>query len=210
MKKKSPRCAATPGFLLAVSVALAWVPSASGQQRLQEVALANLASPFAERGMPPFKFEATHRGTTTPIRFLPDPDGRRSLQRPSRPESARPAATALRIESFNVGPVSPVRSPDAMAGGRFEFGRLSITDSPRAQRPPMFYEEDTPFSSVVRLPIAHIWGRRLQFDIFYRELSRDRFLRGLPESRDLWWTTRGDSAVHFEESYGISLRFRLF
>jgi hypothetical protein len=58
--------------------------------------------------------------------------------------------------------------------------------------------------------MAHLWGGRLQFEIFYRELSRDRFLRGLPESRDLWWTTRGDSALHFEETYGISLRFRLF
>ncbi len=210
MKKKSQRCRGTAGFLLAVSVVLAWAPSAAGQQRLQGVALANLAPTFVGRGMSPFELEPNHGGTISPIRLLPDREGRRSPQQRSKPESARPAATALGREVLDARPAgSLVRSPSLMAAGHLDFARVSITDSPRAQRLPTFHEEDTPFSSQVRLPMADLWRGRLQLDGFYREISADSVFRGLPQASGVWWATSGSLTLRPAVSYGITLSFRL-
>ena len=74
---------------------------------------------------------------------------------------------------------------------------------------PTLYQEDTPFSTQVRMPVAGLWGGRLQFDGFYREISADSVFRGLPQSSGVWWATPGSLAQRFATSYGIHLSFRM-
>jgi hypothetical protein len=59
------------------------------------------------------------------------------------------------------------------------------------------------------MPIADLWGGRLQLEVFYREISAHDVLHGLPQSSGVWWATRGSLRLRPAASYGIHLSFRL-
>jgi hypothetical protein len=96
-----------------------------------------------------------------------------------------------------------------LAARRLEVARVPPAESERLQRLPTLYEEDTPFSTQVRLPLFDLWGGRLQFDGFYREISADSVFRGLPQSSGVWWTTQGNPMLRPGVSCGIHVSFRM-
>ncbi len=95
-----------------------------------------------------------------------------------------------------------------LASGRFQVAHVAPAESERSQRLPAVYQEDTPFSSQVRMPVADLWRGRLQFDGFYREISTDSVFRGILQSNGVW-ATPGTLAPRSATSYGIRLSFRM-
>jgi len=75
------------------------------------------------------------------------------------------------------------------------------------ERLPAFYEEDTPFSSQVRVPLTDLWNGRLQFDAFYQELVTSGIFHGMDQSGNPWGITPGTVATPSNISYGITLSF---
>jgi hypothetical protein len=89
-----------------------------------------------------------------------------------------------------------------LASGRFQVAHVAPAESERSQRLPAVYQEDTPFASQVRMPVADLWRGWLQFDGFYREISTDSVFRGLLQSSGVW-ATPGTLAPRSATSYGI-------
>src|SRR5262249_39653847 len=124
---------------------------------------------------------------------------------------AVPASTA-NAALGNLGPTRPMQMEGSLtpsAAGRFEVAHVAPAESVRSRRFPALYQEDTPFSTQVRMPLAHLWRGRLQLDGFYRETSADSVFRGLPQSSSIWWTAPGSLTFRPAASYGIHLSFRM-
>ncbi len=83
-----------------------------------------------------------------------------------------------------------------------------VHDSPVSHALPEFVAEDTAFSTQMRMPIAALWGGRLQLDGFYLEVSANGMFRGLRQSSAVW-ATPGTLAPRSATSYGIRLSFRM-
>ncbi len=126
--------------------------------------------------------------------------------------STRPGQPHVRIKFLANDEGKPSHKPFAaipLASGRFQVAHVAPAESERSQRLPAVYQEDTPFSSQVRMPVADLWRGRLQFDGFYREISAESVTRGLPQSSGVWWATPGSLAQRSATSYGIRLSFRM-
>jgi len=93
--------------------------------------------------------------------------------------------------------------------GPLGIAHVAPAESVRSRCFPALYQEDTPFSTQVRMPIADLWRGRLQLDAFYREISADSVFRGLPQSSSIWWTAPGSLMLRPAASYGIHLSFRM-
>ena len=99
----------------------------------------------------------------------------------------------------------------AQAGHRTNFAAApaGVKEASAARRLPTFYQEDTPFSTQVRVPIVDLWGGHLLIDGFYLQISANTVFRGLPQSGDLWWAAPASLSLRSIRSYGINLSFRL-
>ncbi len=209
------------GFALVMLTALALVPSAVAQGRSQEVTSGN-GHP-ATRSVPGKIYPATcgSSGLCFPTSANPSRAhlGNESL---SRREPT--------VRQYNLGLAGRVGTVDSdlptnllqgnrtatmekratpMAAGHRELPPAPIPDRELPHRLPEFFEEDTAFSTQMRLSVADLWGGRLQLDAFYREISADSVFRGLPQSNGVWWATPGSLTLRPAASYGIHLSFRM-
>ncbi len=139
------------------------------------------------------------------------PCGRGLRQQPlAGPDSAGLTNAALRMTLVGTSPFARREGPSTpLMVGRFEVAHVSPAESERMQRFPALYQEDTPFSTQVRMPIADLWGGHLLIDGFYLQISANTVFRGLPQSSDLWWAAPASLSLRSIRSYGINLSLRL-
>src|SRR5262245_681607 len=136
------------------------------------------------------------------MKFLPSGKAKLTHEPFAMPDTTGPANAAL----GNLGPTRPMQMEGSLtpsAAGRFEVAHVAPAESERLQRLPALYQEDTPFSTQVRMPVADLWCGRLQFDAFYREISADSVFRGLPQSSGVWWASPGSLTLRPAASYGL-------
>jgi len=142
------------------------------------------------------------------MKFLPSGKGKLTHEPFAVPDGTGPANAAL----GNLGPTRPMQMEGSLtpsAAGRFDVAHISPVESERSQRLPALYQEDTPFSTQVRMPIADLWRGRLQLDGFYREISADSMFRGFPQSSRIWWPAPGSLTLRPAVSFGIRLSLRM-
>ena len=132
------------------------------------------------------------------------------LMRPTADSRGMPTNTGIRTNLAGTSPVARVRgSPTPMPAGRLGVAHVSPAESERMPRLPAVYQEDTPFSTQARMPVADLWGGRLQFDGFYREISANSMFHGLSQSTGIGWATPQSLTLRSATSYGIQLSFRM-
>ena len=142
------------------------------------------------------------------MKFLPRGKGKLTHEPFAVPDSTAPANAAL----GNLEPTRPMQMKGSLtpsAAGRFEVAHVAPAESVRSRCFPALYQEDTPFSTQVRIPVADLWRGRLQLDGFYREISADSVFRGLPQFSSVWWASPGSLTLRPAASYGIHLSFRM-
>ena len=219
MKNQSQWRIAAFGLFLVLLPLLVWPPSTIAQQLRPSPASVKLGPTISLVFLD--MDSASSRSAELPLtpgtrrdqpyaegRFLPSGTGRLTHEPFAVPDSTAPANAAR----GNLGPTRPMRmegSCTASAAGRFEVAHVPSAESERMRRLPVLYEEDTPFSTQVRMTVANLWSGRLQFDAFYREISADSMVRGLPQSSSVGWATPGSLTLRSAMSYGIRLSFRM-
>ena len=207
MKKQSQRRTVSGAFILAVMAALVWVPSACAQRFSREVAQAQLSpaihSAF-DRTRPslpefealPFSLQANYGSSDPQLRFLVSGERALSLSFSSRLASDGPAYATVRMRLAGTDP-----------GHGMGFAPAPVPGVPAIERQPVFYQEDTPFSTQVRKPVAHVLGGRLRLDAFYREISANNMVRGAAQATQFWRPIPGGVALRSAKSYGVTLTF---
>lgn len=122
---------------------------------------------------------------------------------PAQAQTTRYARADLRIPLV-------VQMSHAQAGHRTSFAAAPArVNAASVRRLPTFYVEDTPFSTQVRVPVAHLLGGRLRFEAFYREISVNNIVRGVGQVSDLCPPIPGGLSLPSATSYGINLSIRL-
>jgi hypothetical protein len=213
MKARAPSGGA---LFLALSAPLVWPPSTIAQQFPHTPATVNLGPTInlAFRDIAslrshklPFNPETKQSQNHAQVKFLPCK--RKLRQQPfAGPDSTRLTNAALRMKLVGTSPVArSTGSSTSMMVGRFAVAHASPAESHRTEHLPTLYREDTPFSTQVRMPVANLWGGRLQLDGFYREVSTNRMLRGLAQSSDPPRANPVGSLPHSDTAYGIALSF---
>ncbi len=96
------------------------------------------------------------------------------------------------------------------AGHRTSFAAapVRVIEASATRRLPAFYQEDTPFSTQVRLPVAHLLGGRFRFEAFYREISANNMVRGVAPSNDFWRPVPGGLSHRYHAAPHHSVRGR--
>ncbi len=203
-------------LFLALLAPLMWPPSTTAQQLRHTRAPVNLgptlnllfvdihpaSSSSAEL---PLALGSRRGRPYADVKFLPGGTGKLTYEPFAAPDGTGPANAAL---LRNAGATRP-RSLTPLADHRFQVAHLPPAESEHSQRLPALYQEDTPFATQVRMPLADLWGGRLQFDGFYREISADSVIRGVPQSSGVWRATPGSLAQRSATSYGLRLSFRM-
>ncbi len=103
--------------------------------------------------------------------------------------------------------VAQLSRAQAAHRSNFTAAPARVMEASASGRLPAFYQEDTPFSSQMRLSVAHLLGGRLRFDAFYREISINNMVRGGAQSNDFWQPMTGGQSGSPEKSYGFTLSF---
>jgi hypothetical protein len=189
-----------------VVAALAWVPSGSAQRFWREMAQAHLSpvvhSAFDVRpwlsqpGALPFSLKS-HRGQSNQqLGFSLTGESAVSPLVSSRLGSDGPAYATVRMKLAGT-----VTAHGIGFAPSYSSGATAI------ERRPVFYQEDTPFSTQVRLPVVHLLGSRLRLDAFYREISTNNIVRGVAQSNDFWRPIAGGLSLRPAKSYGITVTF---
>jgi len=179
---------------------------ATAQKLLQPTAL---TPPAAER-----RAVLTAAATASlPVTLVgaPAPARRWAPQEPFVGSNSKGAENpALRREFVGAGPVARVAgSFIPVMANRFEVAHVSRVESERFEHFPALYQEDAPFSTQVRMPLADLWGGRLQLDAFYREISAHSIFHGLSLSGSIGWTRPQSLTLRAATSYGIQLSFQV-
>ena len=118
-------------------------------------------------------------------------------------------AQTTRYTVSDLGTLPGAQLSRTQAGHRTNFGAAParVIEASATRRLPAFYQEDTPFSTQVRVPVAHLLGGRLRFDAFYREISANNMVRGGVQSNDFWRPIPGGLSLRSAKSYGFTLTF---
>jgi hypothetical protein len=217
MKARAPWMAV---LFLVLLAPLIWPPSTIAQQfpqrpatvklnRTVNSALSNIHLSIFSGGGRPFNLDANYRQTGAQS-SLPHPNGELRWELFAKLDNTGPTNVALRVKPRAINPTAQLQgSSRPMVAGRFEAAHVSSAESHRTQHLPTLYQEDTPFSTEVRMPVADLWGGRLQFDGFCREISANSMVHGLPQSGGIWWATPQSLTPRPATSYGIQLSFRM-
>jgi|GEM_PF-2687836 len=182
------RCTAAVGLFVSLWTPILWPSPAIAQQSSQVATSVNF---FSLTGSTP-NIPSALRWRTLPAEgTLP-----RKQSAELCIEEARSIVT-VRLEEWPTPRIGPDMQLAPVRHSRMSHGL------------PELFGEDTAFSTRVWMPIADVWGGRLQMDGFYLELSANSMFRGLPQSSDSWWAAPASLRLRPATSYGIHLSFRL-
>lgn len=81
----------------------------------------------------------------------------------------------------------------------------SALRAPSNRRLPVGHQEDTAFSTQVRIPLGHLLGGRLRLDGFYQEFLNNRIRLGLAQADDPGRIGPGMPALRPGARYGLTL-----
>jgi len=220
MKNQLQRRVAASGLFLALLASLVWPRSMIAQQLRHSPATVNLGQAinllfvdlqpaFSWSDKLPLTPGIKHGQTDAPMKSLPCGKEKLGYESFARPVRSGPANAALLRNPVPTRLIQIEGSSTPMATDRFEVSHVSLAESERWQHLLALYQEDTPFSTQVRMPVADLWRGRSQLDAFYREISAHSMFHGLSQSSSVWWASPGSLTLRPAVSFGIRLSLRM-
>src|SRR5262249_13040116 len=154
-------------LFLAQLALLIWPPSTIAQQLRHTPAAVNLGATInllfvdmhpasSSSAELPLALRTRRGQPYAEMKFLPSGKAKLTHETFAVPASTGPANAAL----GNLGPTRPMQMEGSLtpsAAGRFELAHEAPAESERLQHLPALCQEDTPFSTQVRMPVADLW-----------------------------------------------------